>query len=469
MFDRSKATAGLVVTGMSFALGLALTRNLIQAASTSAIALAATSAGAVVVDGRSHRSSKASDNSAAPIRALPSAVGEGHKQQIAIFWDYENVRIPTQGTSAPLAELLVDYAKSLGHPCLKIVYANWSGRQPGNLWRRGSPATSKEEVVVKALYSLGFEPIYVSMGKANSSDVKLAVDCLNAVYREPNLQHIIIVTGDKDFIPLVNALKDMGKTVTIIGHADKVSEHLMLSADEFVSVRELLNTDEDTVIPNPPATDVSVPDTPPKSSAMAYEDAVDCLLEAVGAAIEQSKSTRIETIGRLMRTINPQYIGATHVSTPNSQGTFTKFSAFIATVANEGKIRLETTEGGFKELFLPEEDPEDESEFRSKAITAMNREQWKTLVLEVQAILEEKGSLSFVPLLCLLSKAKQTGELAFLSHSSLRKALQQLIEIQLLVKEDEKLFRFQDSSILQIEDALTQLTAESDQPNLDRD
>ena len=31
------------------------------------------------------------------------------------------------------------------------------------------------------------------MGKANSADVKLAVDCLNAVYREPNLEHIIIV------------------------------------------------------------------------------------------------------------------------------------------------------------------------------------------------------------------------------------------------------------------------------------
>ena len=73
----------------------------------------------------------------------------------------------------------------------------------------------------------------------------------------------------------------------------------------------------------------------------------------------------------------------------------------------------------------------------------MDREQWTTLIQEVQLILEAKESLSFVPLLCLLSKAKQSGSLSFLSHSSLRKALQQLIEVQVLVKWMDKLFRLQ--------------------------
>jgi uncharacterized LabA/DUF88 family protein len=456
MFDRSKATAGLVITGMSFALGMMVTRNWIQAASTSAIALAASSTGAVVIDGRGQQKSEREQSLG--VESPLALIEEPQKQQIAIFWDYENVRVPTQGTSAPLAELLVDYAKSLGHPCLKIVYANWAGRNPSQSWRRNGTSTSQEEVVVKALYSLGFEPIYVSMGKANSADVKLAVDCLNAVYREPSLQHIIIVTGDKDFIPLVNALKDLGKTVTIIGHADKVSEHLMLSADEFVSVRELLDGDTATVIMNLPDVELLEAEITPRMPTMTYNEAVDCLLEAVGAAIAQSKSTRIETIGRLMRTINSQYLGATYVSIPNGQGRFTKFSAFIATVANEGKIHIETTESGFKELFLPEEDPEDESEFRSDAIAAMNRQQWTTLIQEVQLILEEKNSLSFVPLLCLLSKAKQNGKLSFLTHSSLRKALQQLIEIEVLVKVDDKLFRLQDDFSGPRVEILNQLT-----------
>lgn len=456
--DQSKALAGVVITSMSFALGFALTRTVRQAALTSAIALAASSAGVVVADGRSRqRSIPHSGIKPNPLQSLPSAVTVPglDEPNIAIFWDYENVRIPTQGTSAPLAELLVDYAKSLGHPRLKIVYANWTGRQNGRTLRRdrgnGPAPINKEEVVVKALYSLGFEPIYVSMGKANSSDVKLAVDCISAVYREPSLQHIIIVTGDKDFIPLVNALKDLGKRVTIIGHADKVSEHLMLSADEFVSVKELLATDSVEPV-TAPAAESSTTTTP-----MRYEDAVQCLLEAIEAALEQGKSTRIETIGRLMRTINAQYLGATEVYTPNQQGTFTKFSAFIAMVANEGKIRVETTDSGFKELFLLEEDPADETEFRTGAIAALGRDQWQTLIHEVQAILEEKGSLSFVPLLCMLSKAKQNGSLAFLSHSSLRKALQQLIEVNLLVKEDEKLFGLQNELADNLDQFLNQL------------
>lgn len=461
MMDQSKAWAGVVIGGVSFALGLAITRNVPQSASTTAIALAAASAGQVVSERRSRFSSSqdlshsqdhelvdVTNRSSSP----PTALTETARPQIAIFWDYENVRIPTQGTSAPLAELLVDYAKSLGHPRLKIVYANWTGRQNGKSGNRDSlPSTNKEEVVVKALYSLGFEPIYVSMGKANSSDVKLAVDCLNAVYREPTLQHIIIVTGDKDFIPLVNALKDLGKKVTIIGHADKVSEHLMLSADEFVSVKELLATDSAAPIAAAPA------DTIDTATPMTYNDAVECLLEALEAALEQSKSTRIETIGRLMRTINAQYVGATQVYTPNQQGTFTKFSSFIAMVENEGKIRVKTNEGGFKELFLLEEDPVNESDFRANSIALMGTEQWRTLIHQVKVSLGENGSLSFVPLLCMLAKAKQEGALAFLSHSSLRKALQQLIEIKLLVKVDEKLLRLREDAIEDTEQFLAKL------------
>ena len=108
MFDRSKAAAGLVITGMSFALGLAITRNLMQAASTSAIALAASSAGAVAVDGRTQQQSERSPSLGFAPSSRPQI--DDAQQQIAIFWDYENVRVPTQGTSAPLAELLVDYA-----------------------------------------------------------------------------------------------------------------------------------------------------------------------------------------------------------------------------------------------------------------------------------------------------------------------------------------------------------------------
>ena len=47
--------------------------------------------------------------------------------EVAIFWDYENVRVVAKGINIPLAEALITYSESLGHPRVKKVYADWAG------------------------------------------------------------------------------------------------------------------------------------------------------------------------------------------------------------------------------------------------------------------------------------------------------------------------------------------------------
>ncbi|MFX1569004.1 MAG: hypothetical protein ACFFCV_11635, partial [Promethearchaeota archaeon] len=47
--------------------------------------------------------------------------------EVAIFWDYENVRVVAKGTNVPLAEALIKYSESLGHPRVKKVYSDWAG------------------------------------------------------------------------------------------------------------------------------------------------------------------------------------------------------------------------------------------------------------------------------------------------------------------------------------------------------
>jgi uncharacterized protein (TIGR00288 family) len=159
---------------------------------------------------------------------------------IAVFWDYENTKVPAEGINLPLAEALIAYSGSLGHPTILRVYSNWQ--------------REKSAVSVQALYSLGFEPIHVSMGKPNSVDLKLAIDCLSTAYNHSEIEHFIIVTADKDFIPLVNALKALKKRVIIVGKADVVSEHLMLSAHNFVPLETLpkyLNSCQELVDEDP--------------------------------------------------------------------------------------------------------------------------------------------------------------------------------------------------------------------------
>ncbi|MHA1348011.1 MAG: NYN domain-containing protein, partial [Candidatus Heimdallarchaeaceae archaeon] len=66
----------------------------------------------------------------------------------AIFWDYENVRLDAQKSNVPMAESLMSYLKTVGHPRVKKVYCNWK---------------NINQAIIQALYSMGFDPIQVSM------------------------------------------------------------------------------------------------------------------------------------------------------------------------------------------------------------------------------------------------------------------------------------------------------------------
>lgn len=144
---------------------------------------------------------------------------------IAIFWDYENFHAYTKGINIPIAEAILEYSKSLGHIQIKRAYSDW---------------IRVDRDISQSLYSLGFEPIQVSMGKANSADIKIAVDCLDTAFVHPTISHFLIMTGDKDFIPVVNWLRAHEKEVIIIAKSSHISDHLILAANKYISLEELL-------------------------------------------------------------------------------------------------------------------------------------------------------------------------------------------------------------------------------------
>jgi uncharacterized LabA/DUF88 family protein len=71
-------------------------------------------------------------------------------------------------------------------------------------------------------------------------DVELAVDALSLA---PNLDHLVIFSGDDDFRSLVSALQQMGKRVTVVSSLQTqppmVADELRRQADEFVDLAEL--------------------------------------------------------------------------------------------------------------------------------------------------------------------------------------------------------------------------------------
>lgn len=335
------------------------------------------------------------------------------KIQIAIFWDYENVRVIAEGINTPLAEALLMYSESIGHPYIKRVYGDW---------------TKTNKIINQALYSLGFEPIQVSMGKTNSVDVKLAVDCLDTAIIHPFLNHFIIITGDKDFIPLVNWLKSHQKVVTIISNPENVSEHLLMSADDFISLEEISKKYNENGIQINKEKDVK---------PLKFDLAVDFLIQTIKKIRDQGKSTRYGVVDNYMRSSQDfNYNGASYVQKPDQSGMFKSFTQYIETVEKLGKVKTETIEG-FKEIFLIEENPLEESEFSQISSEKIELEYWRKIfekvIQKISDGTEKSKKVYKNKLLEELKKIRKKGELPnHYNNKILRNALDIMIDIEFI-------------------------------------
>lgn len=101
--------------------------------------------------------------------------------------------------------------------------------------------TGEEKPFFEALINLGIETrirdlqeFYGGQKKADW-DVGITVDAIRIA---PSVDTIVLVTGDGDFIQLVEYLKNQGKRVEIIAFGRSASSKLKEIADEFIDLGE---------------------------------------------------------------------------------------------------------------------------------------------------------------------------------------------------------------------------------------
>jgi len=87
-------------------------------------------------------------------------------------------------------------------------------------------------------------------GDKNGADINLALDSLEMAFTHAHVNAFAIISGDSDFIPLVNKLKEYGKTVFVVGGKAFTSTILQQNCHEFVSYESLLE-DGDRIVPQP--------------------------------------------------------------------------------------------------------------------------------------------------------------------------------------------------------------------------
>jgi len=99
--------------------------------------------------------------------------------------------------------------------------------------------SGEERAFFDALTKIGIEPktkdlqIFYGGAKKADWDVGMAVD---AIKLSPKLDAVVLATGDGDFVPLAEYLKNNGTQVEVIAFGKSVSQRLREAVDDFIDM-----------------------------------------------------------------------------------------------------------------------------------------------------------------------------------------------------------------------------------------
>src|SRR5512146_1705901 len=150
------------------------------------------------------------------------------KLKLAVFIDFDNIEIGVKSTLHREFDVaaVLDALKERGEIVTKFAYANW-GRQ-----EQATRALSEH-----AVQMVQRDPS--PRGDKNGADINLALDALEMAFTHDHINAFAIVSGDSDFIPLLNKLKEYGKTVFVVGGRAFTSTILQKNCHEFISFESL--------------------------------------------------------------------------------------------------------------------------------------------------------------------------------------------------------------------------------------
>ena len=270
--------------------------------------------------------------------------GPPHRDDdVALFIDWENFKISLAvGHRMPNVSALKEEAANHGRVVIAKAYADWVARAPE---LRGASQFINDP---PALYAAGIEPVYVPTqlpgGTAsspeshrrvrvkNSVDVKMTADCIESSHAYPNIGTYILVSGDSDFIHVVNTLRAMGKRVIIIGVSWSTSRRLADQVDGLI----LYDTDVDPITPHEPA---SVPSGPAqgRDSGPGRRE-----LPEIIRAIEEIVRGERQAGGMPLLTSIKQRLMRRYPGFDEKKLGFPGFKKLMVRVAQEGNIKLTT-------------------------------------------------------------------------------------------------------------------------------
>ena len=144
---------------------------------------------------------------------------------MGLFLDYENLAIGARDSLglkrfdfAPIARAMAER----GRVVYRRAYADWSGFDED---RRHLTRHQVELVEI---------PQRMGASRKNAADIKMVVDALELAFERGYVTTFVLCTGDSDFTPLVQKLRELDRRVIGIGVRDSTSNLLPPACDEFL-------------------------------------------------------------------------------------------------------------------------------------------------------------------------------------------------------------------------------------------
>ena len=262
---------------------------------------------------------------------------------VALFIDWENFKISlAAGSRNPNLSSLKEEVSNQGRVVVAKAYADWVTRAPE---LRGASQFINDP---PSLYAAGIEPVFVptripstqastangmrTYRVKNSVDVKMTADCIECAHSYPNIGTFVLVSGDSDFLHVVNALRTMGKRVVIIGVSWSTSRRLADQVDSLL----LYDKDVDPLAPQPA---VLPQHANRPSSSSDTQNEVPELAEVISAIEEIIRDERAAG-GQPLLTAIKQRMMRRYPSFDEKKLGFSGFKKLMARAAEDGNIKL---------------------------------------------------------------------------------------------------------------------------------
>jgi uncharacterized protein (TIGR00288 family) len=211
------------------------------------------------------------------------------EERIALFLDYENLAIGTRehlgGLSFELRPV-TDALAERGRVVVRRAYADWSYFD------------NDRRMLTRSNVELIDMPQRMGASRKNAADIKMVVDALEVAFERDYISTFVLCTGDSDFTPLVQKLRELNKRVIGVGVEKSTSALLPAACDEFLYYDRL----EGVEVPLPAAAPAPEPAPPEDATPVRDVDSLAAVVAQTVAGLERTSSGPV-TASTLKRTL----------------------------------------------------------------------------------------------------------------------------------------------------------------------